>query len=460
MPGKPLTVEEKRELLRKKLLEKKRQKSGTTQASDPVIPSDFKKMTYDMFATGNTPDLQEIKLFNAWVEQAREHALYAFESPRLHEQKEEIELEREDGNVLKMVNFSSYNYLGYGYHPEVKKAAQAAIERYGTGAASSPVISGTFALHDEFEQELLSFLDVSPKTYGVSLFSSGYAVNTGTISSFMKPGGYVILDETAHASLMEGAALSGAQMRLFKHNNMADLERILKQIQGDNVRKLICIEGVYSADGDRGNIAGMVALAKKYGAYTLVDEAHSIMIAGQNGRGIAEEQGVFHDVDLFVITFSKAFCSVGGALIAKKEITRYVNWYARGRMFSAAIPPAVMGAALQALRLGRSADGDARRKRIRANADRLISLLKNKVNLLNTTSWIIPVVYGDETKTLELSDWLQRNGLDGQPMNFPAVPKGEARIRLFITSEHTEEQIAFAADVIVRAAEKFGFLKQ
>ncbi|MCK5807585.1 aminotransferase class I/II-fold pyridoxal phosphate-dependent enzyme [bacterium] len=450
-----LSLAEKKALLRKKMLEKK-QKTSAVQVAE--IPSDFKKQTYDMFALGNSPDLQEIKQFSAWVDKAQENALYAFESPRQHEQKEQIELIREDGKELTMVNFSSYNYLGYGYHPEVKKASQAAIERYGTGAASSPVISGTFQLHDDFEKSLIDFMGFSTKTHGISLFSSGYAVNTGTISSFMKPGSYIILDETAHASLMEGAALSGAQMRLFKHNDMEDLERILKTIEKDKVRKLICIEGVYSADGDRGNIKGVVELAKRYDAFSLVDEAHSIMIAGENGRGVAEEQGVLDQVDLFIITFSKAFCSVGGTLIARKEITRYVNWYARSRMFSAAIPPAIIGAAHKALELGRSADGDARRKRIRENVTLIRELLQDKVNLLNTTSWIVPVVYGDETKTLELSDWLQRNGLDGQPMNFPAVPKGEARIRLFVTSEHTKEQIEYAAKVLIEAAEKFDFL--
>lgn len=450
-----LTMEEKRELLRKKLLERK-QKAQAPQ--EVVIPSDFKKMTYDMFALGNSADLKEIKQFSAWVDEAKENSLYAFESPRLHEQREVIELSREDGGVLKMVNFSSYNYLGYGYHPEVKRASQDAIERYGTGGASSPVISGTFLLHDDFERSLVDFMGFSMETHGISLFSSGYAVNTGTISSFMKPGSYIILDETAHASLMEGAALSGAQMRLFKHNDMEDLERILKTLEKEKVRKLICVEGIYSADGDRGNIKGVVSLAKKYSAYTLVDEAHSIMIAGENGRGVAEEQGVLDQVDLFIITFSKAFCSVGGTLIARKEITRYVNWYARSRMFSAAIPPAVIGAAQKALDLGRSADGDARRTRIKENADYIRELLQDKLNLLNTTSWIVPVVYGDETKTLELSDWLQRNGLDGQPMNFPAVPKGEARIRLFITSEHTKKQIEDAAAILIEAATKFDFL--
>jgi len=359
-----------------------------------------------------------------------------------------------------MINFSSYNYLGYGYDERVKQASKDAIDKYGTGAASSPVTAGTFEIHNQLEEELVKFMGHNSKEYGISLFSSGYGVNTGTISAFMKPGSYVILDETSHASLMEGAGLSGANIRLFKHNDMQDLERILKTIEKENVRKLICCEGAYSADGDKGNIKGIVQLAKKYNAYTLVDEAHSILVAGEHGRGISEEQGVLNDIDLFVITFSKSFCSVGGALIAKKEITRYVNWYARGRMFSAAVPPAIVGAILKVLELGQQEDGQNRRKRILDNAHYMKTLLEKKVEVLNTESWIIPVVYGDETRTLEISDFLQRNGVDGQPMNFPAVPKGMARIRLFITSEHTKEQIEKAVEVIFKAAEKFGFSKK
>jgi 7-keto-8-aminopelargonate synthetase-like enzyme len=455
---KNLTLEQKKALVKKMLLEKK-QAAMKKNDTSVKVGENYGEMTYDMFAQGMDSNHTEVTEFSKWVDLATRDGVYAFESERLHEQREEIELKRETGEILKLINFSSYNYLGYGYHPEVKQAAKDAIDKFGTGPASAPVISGTFTPHKELEKNLVKFLGHGDD-YGVSLFSSGYGVNTGTISAYMKPGTYVILDETSHASLMEGAGLSGASMRLFKHNDMEDLEKILKSIEKEETRKLICCEGIYSADGDRGKIGEIVKLAKKYGAKTLIDEAHSIMVAGDNGRGVCEEQDVLKDVDMFVITFSKAFCSVGGALIAKKEITQYVNWYARCRMFSAALPPVIIGGILKALELGGGKDGDERRRKIKENSAYFKKLLSEKVDVLHTDSWIIPVIYGDERITLQLSDYLQRNGVDGGLMSFPAVPKGEARIRLFVTSGHTREQLEKSTEIIFKAAEKFGFLKK
>ena len=454
---KNLSIDEKRALLKKMLLEKK-QKVGKEAETGTNVGDNYNEYTYDMFAQGASVDHTEVTQFNKWIENATRDGVYAFESERLFEQREEMELVRETGETLKLINFSSYNYFGYGYHPEVKQASKDAIDKFGTGAASSPVISGTFSIHKQLEKNLVDFMGFD-NSYGTSLFTSGYGACTGSISAYMKPGSYIILDETSHASLMEGAAISGASIRLFKHNDVKDLEKILKELKSEDVRKLICCEGIYSAEGDRGRVGEIVKLAKKYNAKTFVDEAHSILIAGANGRGVCEEHNVLNDVDMIILTFSKTFCAVGGALIAKKEITQYVNWYARGRMFSAAMPPAVVGSILKALELGAGEDGDIRRKKIKENSNYMKSLLKDKVNTLGSESWIIPVVYYDETIALKLSDYLQRKGVDGGLMNFPAVPKGKARIRLFITSEHTKEQLERSSKIIIKAAEKFGFQK-
>ncbi len=453
---KNLSLEEKKKLLKKKLMEKKKVEAK----KDVIKEDDFRKYTFDMFEEGNSPDDTEIKRFNQWAEKAEKAGIYAFESARLHEQKENIDLKRETGETLSMINFSSYNYLGYAYHPEVKQASVEAVNRYGTGAASSPVISGTFALHKEVENELVRFMGFDSEKYGVSLFSSGYGVNTGTISAYMKPGSCVILDELSHASLMEGAVLSGSSIRTFKHNDMEDLEKVLRSLRGEKVRKLICCEGVYSADGDRGKVKDIVKLAKRYNARTLIDEAHSIMVAGENGRGVCEEQGVLNDIDFFVITFSKSLASVGGALITRKEYARYINWYARVRMFSAAIPPGVAGSVKKALELGSGENGRMRRKKLHENAFYMREKLSEKINILDSDSWIIPAMCYDEKKSLELNDYLQRKGLDGSIMNYPAVPRGESRIRLFVTSEHTWEHIDKAVKILFDAGEKFGFLKK
>ena len=215
---------------------------------------------------------------------------------------------------------------------------------------------------------------------------------------------------------------------------MDHLEEILAAISDPYKRVLVCSEGVYSGDGDFGNVKEIVRIAKKHGAFTLVDEAHSVLVAGENGRGVCEQQGVLEDVDLYVMTFSKAFGGVGGALLAKKDVCQYVNWYAKCRMFSCALDPGVTAGMTKVLELAAGPEGRARRKRLIENADYLRDQLKDDVDLALSRSWIVTVVYGSDNMGLNLNDFLQRRGLDTSLMQFPAVPKNEARIRMFVTS--------------------------
>ncbi|PIQ98144.1 MAG: hypothetical protein COV67_00565 [Nitrospinae bacterium CG11_big_fil_rev_8_21_14_0_20_56_8] len=415
----------------------------------------YKNYTYDMFMFSMGDGLDEIDAFNEWVEHAQRDRLYCFEAARTGTQKTLVQIQRETGEVLDVLNFSSYNYLGLGYHPEVIRAAQEAIGKFGLGAASSPVISGTYSIHKEFEKALIEFYDLPD--CGVTLFSSGYGANMGTIPSFVQPGHHIVMDQASHMSIMEAARLSGARMHFFPHNDPARLETLLKKLSADQTRVLVCAEGVYSSDGDFGRLGEIVPLAKKYGAYVLVDEAHSSLIAGEKGRGVAEMQGVLDRVDLHIITFSKSFAGVGGALIANKKITQYVNWYAKCRLFSCALDPGVTGGMLKVLELARGPEGQQRRKRIRENADYLRELLQGKVELGASQSWIVTVIYRRERITLEVYDFIQRNGLDASIMEFPAVPKNEARFRMFVTSEHTRPQLERAAEIVLAAARHFKF---
>lgn len=403
--------------------------------------------TYDMFIASIDGEQSEAARFSEWLDAAIADNVYSFELPRLSGQTPLVRARKSDGRELELLNFSSYNYLGYATHPSVIEAAKAALDRYGLGAASSPVQAGTSDLHVKLEQRLLEFLDLPDRA--ASIFSSGYAVNSGTISAVMKRRHHIVIDKSAHMSILEGAQLARSKVHYFDHNDVAQLEAILKQIDGD-ARTLVCVEGVYSADGDRGNLAEIVPMAKRYGAHVLVDEAHSFLLAGKRGRGIAEEQGVLEQVDYFVTTFSKGLGGVGGAMIAKKELARYVNWYARCRMFSCALDPAVTAGVTRALELGMSGDGADRRGRLHHNAAFLRQQLAG-VNIGRSSSWIVPVIYGPENLTIPLADKLQRAGLDGSVMSFPAVPVNEARVRLFVTSEHTEAQLARCAQIIKEA---------
>ena len=424
------------------------------QKSKEKKPS-YTEFTLDMFSRSSGKNHAEIKQFNQWRNDVISADKYTFETPHLTPQTPEIGVRRIHGDEHKLFNFSSYNYLGYANHPEVINAAKDALDKFGLGATGSPLLNGTFDIHKQLENALTEFF--GQEGYGVSLFSSGYGANIGVVSSYIHKGDYVVLDHSSHASLIDGAVMSQGTIKLFRHNDAEFLERILKRIAKENRRILVCVEGVYSTDGDYGNLKDIVTVTKKYGASILVDEAHSLLVAGATGKGAVEQFDVLADVDLLIGTFSKSFGGVGGCLYAKQELINYVNYYARSRMFSCALDPAVTGGVLKALELSSGPDGDKKRKRIVENADYLRSLLKNKVDIGTSQSWVIPIIFGDERKSLPLGDWLMRKGYDFSIMMFPAVKKNKSIIRAFVTSEHTKEQLEGCAEALIDAAKEYEF---
>ena len=417
----------------------------------------YTEYSLDMFSRSTGQDHAEIMQFNRWREDVNKANKYTFEVPHLGPQTPEITVQRESGDKYNLVSFASYNYLGYSYHPEVIKSAKDALENYGLGATGSPLLNGTFQIHKELEDKITKFY--SQEDYGVSLFSSGYGANLGTISAFIHKGDHVVLDRSSHASLIDGAVLSQGKISLFRHNDAEFLEKVLKRLDYENSRILVCCEGVYSTDGDYGTLRDIIDVSKKYGAAVLVDEAHSLLVAGEKGRGVCEEQEVLSDADMIIATFSKSFGGVGGCLYAKKKVTNYINYYARSRMFSCALDPGVTGGLIKSVELAGNSDGDERRKRIADNANYLRSKLNGHVDIGTSSSWIIPIIYGDERLTLPLSDYLQKNGIDISLMTFPAVPKNKSRIRAFVTSEHTQEQLDIGAEIILKAAKEYKFFK-
>ena len=415
----------------------------------------YTEFTLDMFSRSSGKNHSEIKQFNQWRDDIIEADKYTFETPHLTPQTPEISVRRIHGDEHNLVNFSSYNYLGYANHPEVIQAAKEALDTFGLGATGSPLLNGTFDIHKKLEASLTSFF--GQEGYGVSLFSSGYGANIGVVSSYIHKGDYVVLDHSSHASLIDGAVMSQGTVKLFRHNDAEFLERILKRISKENRRVLVCVEGVYSTDGDYGNLKDIVTVTKNYGASILVDEAHSLLIAGATGKGVVEDFDVLADVDLLIGTFSKSFGGVGGCVYAKNDLINYMNYYARSRMFSCALDPAVTGGILKALELASGSDGDQKRKRIIENADYLRSLLKDKVDIGTSHSWVIPIIFGDERKSLPLGDYLMKRGYDFSIMMFPAVKKNKSIIRAFVTSEHTKEQLEGCAEALIDASKEFDF---
>lgn len=444
---KSLSLEEKRELARKLLLKKQQANPTSPSSARPKAPG------YQDFISGTDPALSEVRAFNEWVESSRFNHGFSWEPARLGAARPEVVFRGQES--LTTLNLGTYNYLGLGAHPDVIAAGCEALHTYGLGCGASPNAHGKLLLHEKLEQALVEYFGRSED--GVSLFSAGYNVNTGTISALMSPGTHVILDGSVHMSIVEGARLSGAAVQTFAHNDPADLKRVLTEIADGKTRILVCLEGVYSADGDFGKLAELTSVAKRFGAMVMVDEAHSVLLCGPKGRGVAAAQDVLDQIDLLVITFSKGFGGIGGALIAHHTIARYVNWYARSRLFSCAISPAVTAGVLKALEIASSPDGDVRRARLMENAEYLREGLSGKVRLGDSESWIIPVIYGPEDSTVKVCAQIQAQGLSGSVMEFPAVPQGAARLRLFVSSDHTSEQLDRAIAIILQAADDFDF---
>lgn len=436
------SLEEKRALARKLLL----QKRAAGQAE--------KEASFESFVEGSDPALSEVRAFHRWAVESQKEAGTSLERTRLG--RADAESTFADEPSQNLVNLASYNYLGLGSHPEVIQAAKSAVDQYGLGCGASPNAGGRLLIHDQLEQGLVDFYGRTE--WGVSLFSAGYSVNTGTLSALMKQGCHVVLDRACHMSLVEGARMSGAAMHFFEHNDPEDLAQRLRNLADGKTRLLVCVEGVYSADGDFARLAEIGDTAKRYGALVLVDEAHSALLCGPQGRGVAAKQGVLESVDLLVLTFSKAFGGIGGALMARREITQYVNWFAANRLFSCALSPGMTAGVLKALELAAGDVGEQRRKRLFHNANYLREKLTGKVPLGESQTWIIPVIYGSEKRTLDLCRTIRESGLDASIMEFPAVPKGAARLRLFVSSEHTTQQLDRATAIVLEAAERFNFL--
>ncbi len=411
-----------------------------------VLNTEEKKKSNNYFESISSRDDEEIEEFQNYMEKKSE---ILYRTSRV-----KPVFKTEQGKSL--LNFSNYDYLGFSDDAKIIEASKDALEKYGTGPAAAPLVGGMLSLHRELEEELINFL--GKKDAGVTLFSSGYNAAFGSISGYMKEGDHIVLDSYIHASAIDGAIFSKANIHYFVHNNLEDLEYILKNIDNGTNRILVCTEGIFSGDGDYGDVKGVVRVSKKYGAKVFVDEAHSILVGGKDGRGVCAEQGVLDEVDLFIGTLSKGFSGIGGFLLAKKSISNYIDYSARNRMFSGALPASVTGGALASLKMAASKEGAERRKRLKENGEYLTSLYKGKLELSNDKNgtWIVLPIIGDEQKTIDLSNYLKEKGVWVPILIYPAAPKGRGRLRHFITCQHTKEQLEQVAKLVIEAAEKFG----
>ncbi len=345
-------------------------------------------------------------------------------------------------NGKEVINLSSNNYLGFATHPRLKQAAIKAVEKYGVGAGAVRTIVGNMDIHEELEEKLAKF----KREEAVMVFQSGFNCNAGAIQALTDKGDLIISDELNHASIIDGVKLSKADKAVFKHSDMADLERVLKEHQGKHNRTLIITDGVFSMDGDIAKLPEIVELAEKYGAMTYVDDAHGSGVLGENGRGTVDHFGLHGRVDFSIGTLSKAIGVVGGYVAGKKISQEWLNHRGRPILFSTALPPAAVGAIIEAVDM--LMDDSQYTDKLWDNA----KFFKEKLGKLgfntgHSETPITPVIIGDEAKTMAFSKALLERGVYVSGIVFPTVPKGTGRVRCMVTAGHTEEQLAKAVDI-------------
>ncbi len=358
----------------------------------------------------------------------------------------------------KCLTFASNNYLGLAENLLVKEETKRGIDRFGTGSGSTRLVTGSLEVQNKFEAELAKYLGFEESM----TFSSGYLANAGVIRMLVDPfpyfklptlsnilgddKGLIISDELNHASIIDGVRLAKAERVIFKHNDMDDLERMLKG--NKHKRKLIITDGIFSMDGVIANLVQITKLAKFYDALLFVDDSHAVGVIGPKGEGVAHALGVEKDVDVLMGSFTKGFGSIGGFIAASSSITDYLRITARSYIFSDPIPPAIIQGLSTTLKL--ISEGSVLRKKVLDNADRLRNGLRAAgFVILGEGTPIVPLLVGNEKKVIEFADQLRKYGILGACVRRPVVLEGKERIRFSVMASHSFEQIDTLLSVCV-----------
>lgn len=355
-------------------------------------------------------------------------------------------------NGRKVLMFGSNCYTGLVSDPRIKEAAIEAIKKYGTGCAGSPFLNGTLDLHKQLEARIAQYIGKED----VMIYSTGFEVNLGVVSCLTGREDYILWDEQDHASIIEGRRLSFSQSLKYKHNDMDSLEKQLQKCAPDKV-KLIVTDGVFSMEGDVANLPKIVELAKKYDAAVMVDEAHSIGVFGEGGRGTANHFGVTKDVDLIMGTFSKSFASLGGFIATDKEITNYLRHNSRSYIFTASITPASTAAALAAIDIMEKEP--ERQQKLWDNTNFALEGFRNMgCEIGGTSTPIIPLYIRDNFKTFQITRDLFDEGVFVNPVVSPAVAPHDTLIRFSLMATHSREQVQQALDKIQKVFRKHNLI--
>jgi glycine C-acetyltransferase len=357
-------------------------------------------------------------------------------------------------NGREMGMYASYSYLGLVGHPKINQAAQKAIDQYGTGTHGVRTLAGSLKLHQELEETIASFKHAE----AAITFTSGYVTNLTVVSTLVGRGDYVISDKLNHASIVDGCLMSGAKFLRFPHNDMAALEQRLQQVP-DGFAKLVIADAVFSMDGDLINFPKTVELCKKYNAWLMIDEAHSVGVLGEKGTGIEEYFNMPDTIDIKMGTLSKTIPSVGGYIAGNKDLISYLRHASRAYIFSAALPPAQAAAAKAAFEV--ILEEPWRIQKLRANANQFIRGLRERgFDTMLTETAIVPILCGSDEAAFAMTRAAQRKGIFVLPVVSPAVPPGLARLRATVTAAHEAHEIESAMDIIEKAGWEVGILQK
>ena len=364
-------------------------------------------------------------------------------------------IESEQDTVVKIhgkdvLMFGSNSYLGLTTHPKLKEASKAAIDKYGSGTAGSRFLNGTLDLHIELESRLAKFVGKE----GALVFSTGFQVNLGVLSSITGRHDYIIIDDLDHACIIDGSRLSFSKVLKYRHNDMASLEKVLQRCEPDRI-KLIAIDGVFSMEGDIAKLPGIVKLAEKYQANIMIDDAHGLGVIGKDGRGTANHFGLTDSVDLIMGTFSKSLASIGGFIAADNDTINYLKHNARSLIFSASIAPANAASVIAALDLMETEP--ERLDELWKNTRYAMKLLKEAgFDTGHTETPIIPIFIRDDFKTFKITKMLLDEGVFVNPVVSPAVASSSSLLRYSLMANHTFTQIEESVEKITKCAKELG----
>ncbi len=358
----------------------------------------------------------------------------------------------------RVINIASNNYLGLTTHPRLREAALAATRKYGVGSGAVRTVAGTMAIHMELEEKIARFKNVEASV----VFQSGFAANAGTVSAVLGREDFIISDELNHASIVDGARLSRATIKVFRHQDMAHAEAQLQSVAGTPGRKLIITDGVFSMDGDIGPLPALCELAEKYGAIMMVDDAHASGVLGRNGRGTVDHFGVHGRVDIQVGTLSKAIGALGGYVCGSRDLIDFLYHRARPFLFSTSHPPAVAATCIAAFEV--LEQEPELMEKLWENTrffKQELGALGFNIGGQNTPASetpITPIIVGEGRLAMEFSRELFQEGVMATGIAFPTVPEGKARIRTIMSAAHTRADLEQALEILQRVGKRLGII--